>query len=121
MEDSRLDETVAMLRCLRRLSKKADQKEKASKWCFANSSQAVGNGIQDNDTKSVDDDNKSRSEETQGRDIRLTGKVQGTGGQGEGTRATGECGWEKGFNAVLEAVQQLVRQRTGGASLALCC
>lgn len=69
MEDGRLDDTATFLRCLGRLSSKADQ------------------GALDTDTSRVD----------------------------------GGGGWRTGYNAVLADVQELVKRRTGGASLALFC
>ena len=35
--------------------------------------------------------------------------------------AGGGSGWVSGYRAVLEAVQELVRRRTGGATLSLIC
>ncbi|CAM9675855.1 unnamed protein product [Scytosiphon promiscuus] len=78
VEAGRLDETATLLRCLGRLSSKADK-------CTA--------GI--------------------GHDAPPAAAAAAVGG---GTR-----GWVTGYRAVLAAVQELVRERTGGASLALVC
>lgn len=73
MEGGRLDEAATFLRCLGRLSTKADR------------------GL--------------------------------AGADGGAPSDAGECGggWIRGYRAVLDAVQELVRKRTGGASLALIC
>ncbi|CAM9559652.1 unnamed protein product [Ectocarpus sp. 4 AP-2014] len=56
---------------------------------------------------------------------RLSAKASETAGQGNdvGGSAVGSGGggWVEGYRAVLGAVQDLVRKRTGGASLALMC
>lgn len=72
MEGGRLEETATLLRCLGRLSSKAD-KEGGSQGANGVSSRADERG----------------------------------------------AGWVKGYHAVLAAVQELVRERTGGATLAL--
>lgn len=69
VEDGRLDETATLLRCLERLSKKADMR------------------VQEAGASSVE----------------------------------GGGGWVMGYCAVLEAVQNLVREKTDGASLSLIC
>lgn len=74
MEGGRLDETATLLRCLGRLSAKADG------------------------------------------GLGLTGASGAPSEAGEGVG-----GWVKGYHAVLGAVQELVRKRTGGATLALIC
>lgn len=71
MEGGRLDEAVTFLRCLGRLSSKADK------------------GLQNADGAPF-------------------GAKEGGGGD-----------WVKGYRGVLQAVQELVRKRTGGATLAL--
>lgn len=72
VEGGRLDETATLLRCLGRLSAKADRG--------------------------------------------LTGANSAPSEAGEGGG-----GWVKGYRAMLDAVQELVRKRTGGATLALIC
>lgn len=74
VEGGRLDETATLLRCLGRLSSKADN-EKGSQ-----GAKGVSSGVD-----------------------------------------KGGAGWVTGYNAVLAAVQELVRKRTGGATLALLC
>lgn len=75
VEGGRLDETATFLRCLARLSAKADR----------GSTGASGGGAPSSD---ADD---------------------------------GGGGWVRGYRAVLDEVQELVRKRTGGASLSLIC
>ena len=75
MEGGRLDETATVLRCLRRLSSKADSGQ-------ARAGSAASAPAADGD---------------------------------------GGSGWVSGYRAVLEAVQELVRARTGGATLSLIC
>lgn len=70
MEGGRLDETATLLRCLGRLSAKADR-----------------------------------------------GLVEACGAPSKAVAGD----WVKGYRAVLGAVQELVRKRTGGATLALIC
>lgn len=70
MEGGRLDETATLLRCLGRLSSKADKE----------------------------------------------GSSRNASGVSSG--AEGGAGWVKGYHAVLAAVQELIRKRTG-ATLAL--
>lgn len=72
MEGGRLDETATLLRCLGRLSSKADKE---------------GGSRRPNGVPSGED--------------------------------TGGAGWVTGYHAVLAAVQELVRRRNGGATLAL--
>lgn len=74
MEGDRFDETATLLRCLGRLSSKADEE---------GGSQGA-KGV----SSSSGDDN-------------------------------GGAGWVAGYRVVLAAVQELVRERTGGATLAL--
>lgn len=76
MEAGRLDQTATLLRCLGRLSNKAD-----------------------------------KVQETRESDNQAKGGIQ----------ETRRSGWSTGYRAVLEAVQELVKLKTGGASLALCC
>ncbi|CAM9718977.1 unnamed protein product [Ectocarpus sp. 12 AP-2014] len=56
---------------------------------------------------------------------RLSAKASDTAGQGKDSGGSGVGrggdGWVEGYRAVLGAVQDLVRKRTGGASLALMC
>lgn len=56
---------------------------------------------------------------------RLSAKASETAAQGKdggGSAAgSGGGGWVEGYRAVLGAVQDLVRKRTAGASLALMC
>lgn len=129
IEGDRLDETATLLRCLGRLSRKANDFVDV-----VESVQTVGghaSGVKGNGRGlSIDE---SRFGVTDGGRRADSAVVHGGGGEGrdashdnrKGVRSGigGVCGdrggsWLKGYHAIVDAVQELVRKRTGGATLA---